>query len=84
MSLAYAITIHKAQGNEYDTILLPVSDGFAGMLHRNLFYTAISRAKRQVILYGSANAIGVSLQRSADPRRSMLVAKTHMAMQQAG
>lgn len=84
MSLAYAITIHKAQGSEYDTILLPVSDGFAGMLHRNLFYTAISRARRHVVLYGSANAVGVSLQRTPNPRRSMLVAKTRMALRRAG
>ena len=41
MTLAYALTVHKAQGSEYDTVLMPVTDSFSGMLYRNLIYTAI-------------------------------------------
>lgn len=52
LSLAYCLTVHKSQGSEYDTILLPVAKGMDGMLSRNLLYTAISRAKKRVILYG--------------------------------
>lgn len=79
MTLAYAVTVHKSQGSEYDTILMPVTNGLMGMLYRNLIYTAISRAKKRVILYGSMNALSVALQKDARERRSMLVAKTRMA-----
>ena len=81
IALAYALTVHKSQGSEYDTILMPVTDGFSNMLYRNLIYTAISRARSKVILYGSRNALSVAIQKPARPRRSMLVAKTHMVME---
>ena len=60
---------------------MPVISGFSWMLYRNLIYTAISRAKKKVILYGEVNALGIALQKNAPPRRSMLVAKTRMAME---
>ena len=77
LRLAYTITIHKAQGSEYDTVVLPLSKSFASMLHRNLLYTAISRAKRRVVIVGDPDALATALQREAPPRRSMLVTKTH-------
>lgn len=80
LTLAYAITVHKSQGSQYDTVLFPVVEGFTGMLYRNLVYTAISRAKRQVILYGSKAVLDTAIRKAASPRRSMLVAKTRMAM----
>lgn len=80
LSLAYALTVHKVQGSEADTILMPITDSFSNMLYRNLLYTAISRGRKKVILYGSRNALSVALQRPARERQSQLVAKTHMAM----
>lgn len=80
MTLAYALTVHKSQGSEYDAILMPVSMSMLRMLSRNLFYTAISRAKRQVILYGNPQAIDVAMQTTLPPRRSMLPTKVHMQM----
>ena len=80
LSLAYALTVHKVQGSEMDTILMPITDSFSNMLYRNLLYTAISRGKKKVILYGSMNAVGVALQTPARTRRSQLVVKTHAAM----
>jgi exodeoxyribonuclease V alpha subunit len=80
LSLAYALTVHKSQGSEHDTILMAIAGSFAGMLYRNLFYTAISRAKKRVILFGEQNALGVALQRPARKRCSMLVSKTRMRM----
>lgn len=80
LSLAYALTVHKVQGSESDTILLPLTDSFSNMLYRNLLYTAISRGKKKVILYGSQNALGLALRKPARERRSQLVAKTHAAM----
>lgn len=52
LDLAYAATVHKVQGSEFDTIILPVSKGFSRLWTRNLLYTAISRAKKRVILIG--------------------------------
>ena len=83
LSLAYVLTVHKAQGSEYDTILLPISMGMYGMLSRNLFYTAISRARQQVILFGSSQAVDVAMQTRIPPRRSMLVPKTRMLMEKS-
>ena len=52
LALAYALTVHKSQGSQYDTVLMPVSMATARMLYRNLLYTAISRAGKEVILVG--------------------------------
>lgn len=83
LKLAYVITIHKAQGSEWDTVVLPISKGFSCMLHRNLLYTAISRARKRVVIVGDPDALATALQREAPPRRSMLVAKTHSAQEHA-
>ena len=80
ISHAYALTVHKSQGSQYDTILFPAVECFQHMLSRNLFYTAISRAKKQVILYGSRSAVDAAVRTSAKPRRSMLVSKTQMIL----
>ncbi len=83
LALAYAVTIHKAQGSEYDTIILPLVKRQGRMLYRNLLYTAVSRAKKQMILVGDPDAVDMALQREALPRRSMLVTKTRMRMMNA-
>lgn len=50
--LAYAITIHKSQGSEFDAVIVPVTGGSNFMMTRNLLYTAITRAKKLVVLVG--------------------------------
>jgi len=50
--LAYAITIHKSQGSEYDVVILPIHSGPPMLLNRNLLYTAITRAKKMVVVVG--------------------------------
>ena len=50
--LAYAITVHKSQGSEFDAIVMPVTAGGPMMMTRNLLYTAITRAKKAVVLIG--------------------------------
>lgn len=52
ISLAYAITVHKSQGCEFDIIIMPMIAGSPMILTRNLFYTAVTRAKRAVVLVG--------------------------------
>ncbi|MFC1894011.1 ATP-dependent RecD-like DNA helicase [Chloroflexota bacterium] len=55
--LAYAISIHKSQGSEYPVVVIPLLPQHYIMLQRNLLYTAITRAKRLVILVGSKRAV---------------------------
>ncbi len=50
--LAYAITVHKSQGSEFDAIVMPITAGGPMIMTRNLLYTAITRAKRMVVLVG--------------------------------
>lgn len=52
LSLAYAITIHKSQGSEFDVVVIPVIAGTSMILTRNLIYTAVTRAKKMVVLVG--------------------------------
>jgi exodeoxyribonuclease V alpha subunit len=57
LRLAYAITVHKSQGSEFDTVLMPIVKSQGRMLQRNLFYTAITRAKKKVWLLGDNAAV---------------------------
>ena len=68
ITLAYATTIHKAQGSEYPAVVIPVSTQHYLMLQRNLFYTGITRARRLVVLVGQKRALAIAVQ-SADSRR---------------
>ena len=53
LELAYAITIHKAQGSEYPAVVIPLLQGPRQLYHRNLLYTAVTRARKCVTLVGS-------------------------------
>ena len=61
LALAYAITVHKSQGSEYDWVIFPLSTQHAILLDRPLFYTAITRARRGVILVGSRRALALAM-----------------------
>lgn len=78
LALAYALTVHKSQGSQYDAILMPMSMATAKMLYRNLLYTAISRARKEVILVGSREAVNTAMQCIPYPRKSKLVARTNL------
>lgn len=57
LRLAYACTVHKFQGIEIDTIILPLLSSFSRQLQRNLFYTAVTRAKSRVFIIGQFEAM---------------------------
>lgn len=61
LELAYATTIHKAMGSEYDVVIIPMLKAHSIMLSRNLFYTAITRAKKRVILVGQKAALFMAI-----------------------
>jgi len=62
LTLGYAISVHKSQGSEYPAVILPMITRHYIMLQRNLLYTAVTRAKRLVILVGSEKAIRIALE----------------------
>ena len=62
LELAYAITVHKSQGSEYEVVIIQCSNAHSFMLKRNLIYTAITRGKKKVIMVGQKKAFLNGLQ----------------------
>ncbi len=56
-TLGYTISIHKSQGSEFDTVIIPVLNKYGIMLYRKLIYTAITRAKKKLVLIGEVTAL---------------------------
>jgi exodeoxyribonuclease V alpha subunit len=73
LRLAYAVTVHKSQGQEYDVILMPVVNSFGHQLQRNLLYTAITRAKKRVILVGTKAALIRAVMNERESARNTLL-----------
>ena len=69
LALAYTITIHKSQGSEFPAVVVPVLNSHHIMLQRNLLYTAITRARRLVVLVGDPQAIAVAVRNDKVLRR---------------
>lgn len=57
LELAYAITVHKSQGSEFKSVIIPMFDGYKLLQTRNLLYTAITRAKENIVLVGDKNVM---------------------------
>ncbi|MBB0244580.1 AAA family ATPase, partial [Streptomyces alkaliphilus] len=66
---AYAVTVHRSQGSEYPCVVIPVTTSAWMMLQRNLLYTAVTRAKRLVVLVGSRRALGQAVRTVSAGRR---------------
>ena len=69
IELAYAITIHKSQGSEYPAVVIPILDVPRLLSNRNLLYTAITRAKKCVVIVGSEKALNYMIQNKNEVRR---------------
>ena len=66
---AYAVTIHRSQGSEYPAVVIPLTTSSWMMLRRNLLYTAVTRAKRLVVLAGSRRALAAAVRTAGAGRR---------------
>lgn len=69
LELAYAITIHKAQGSEYPAVVIPLLGGPRMLMNRNLLYTAVTRARKCVTLVGDENTFYKMVQNESEQRR---------------
>ena len=69
LDLAYAITIHKAQGSEYPAVVIPVLSGPRMLFNRNILYTAVTRAKNCVTLVGSEEIVNYMIQNVNNQKR---------------
>ena len=69
LELAYAVTIHKAQGSEYPVVVVPLLGGPRMLLNRNLLYTAITRAKSLVTVIGRATTVEEMIANESELRR---------------
>ena len=61
LTLAYAVSVHKSQGSEYPVVVIPLLTQHYMMLQRNLFYTAVTRAKKMVVIVGTRQAIAMAV-----------------------
>ncbi len=72
IALAYATTVHKAQGSEYPGVVIPLAMQHYRLLQRNLLYTAVTRGKRLVVLIGEPKALKIAVHRTGTGRLTRL------------
>ena len=73
--LAYATTIHKAQGSEYPAVVIPLHTQHYLMLQRNLLYTGITRARERVVVVGTKQALGICIRNNQVMQRNSYLAE---------
>jgi exodeoxyribonuclease V alpha subunit len=73
ITLAYAVSVHKAQGSEYLAVIMPLLTQHFIMLQRNLFYTALTRAKKLSVIVGSFKALWIAIKNDKPVKRNSLV-----------
>lgn len=85
LTRAYAITVHKSQGSEFPVVILPFLSQHYMMLQRNLLYTAMTRARKLLVLVGSRRAVGMAVHNTRlEPRFSLLAQRLADLHQQLG
>ena len=77
--LAYAVSVHKSQGSEYPAVVLPLMPQHYLLLQRNLIYTAVTRARRLVVLVGSKKALAMAVKNESPMTRHTLLAERLIA-----
>jgi exodeoxyribonuclease V alpha subunit len=71
--LAYAISVHKSQGSEYQAVIMPLLTQHFIMLQKNLFYTALTRAKKLSVIVGSYKALHIAIKTDKPIQRNCLL-----------
>lgn len=82
LELAYAVTVHKSQGSEFQAVIMPLLGGFPKLYYRNLLYTAVTRARKLLILVGSQKVIYQMVDN--DRRMNRYTCLRHMLEQKKG
>ena len=75
LELAYAMTIHKSQGSEYPAVVIPLLQGPRQLYHRNLLYTAVTRARKCVTLVGSDSVFEEMIRNTNEQNRNTSLAE---------
>ena len=70
LSLAYAITVHKSQGSEYDVVIMPMSRAPCKLMTRKILYTAMTRAKKCIIFVGNENCFNEMINNQYENKRN--------------
>lgn len=82
LTLAYCVSIHKSQGSEFPTVIMPIVRGYMKMLRRNLLYTGITRSKDFLILCGDPQVFRYGVERTDDTQR-MTTLKSRLRQSEA-
>ena len=69
LDFAYAVTVHKSQGNEFDAVIIPMFPGPPQLYYRNLLYTAVTRAKKTLILVGDPRTVEMMVNNNRQTKR---------------
>ncbi len=69
LKLGYCISIHKAQGSEFDVVIIPILNTYSNMLYKKLIYTGITRAKKKLILIGELSALERAVKTNREEKR---------------
>jgi len=69
LELAYAVTVHKSQGSEYPAVVMPMLSGPPMLMNRNVLYTAVTRAKKCVVMVGHQETIQTMINNAGEHRR---------------
>lgn len=75
LSLAYAMSVHRAQGSEIPCVILALHDSHYSLLERQLIYTAVTRAKKLLVVVGSKRALSIGCKRTSTKRRACALAE---------
>jgi exodeoxyribonuclease V alpha subunit len=84
ITLAYAVSVHKAQGSEYQAVVLPLLTQHFIMLQRNLFYTALTRAKKLSVVIGSYKALYIAIKNDQPVKRNSRIKEKLLAAAASG
>lgn len=83
LELAYAVTVHKSQGSEYPAVVIPLLQGPRQLYHRNLIYTAVTRARKCVTIVGSDVTFQEMIQNTSEQERYTSLAENIMSLRES-